>query len=142
MLPDSTNPRVMADNINELDARALTTAAEVSALQIYDTDETDTGKKWIDGSAIYRKVIDIGDIEAATASTTAHSITNLGIVIDYKLIAITDSAFMYPIIASSASYVRQVVINDTNVVIKSATNAPALTDVYAIIEYTKTPPTP
>ena len=142
MLPDSTNPRVMADNIKELDARSLTTADEVSALQIYDTDETDTGKKWIDGSAIYRKVIDIGDIEAATASTTAHEISNLGIVIDYKLIAITDSAFMYPIIASSASYVRQVVINDTNVVIKSATNAPALTDVYAIIEYTKTPPTP
>lgn len=56
MLPDSTNPRVMADNIKELNARTLGTTAEVEALQIFDDDETNTGKKWIDGTPIYRRV--------------------------------------------------------------------------------------
>ena len=153
---DSTNPRVMADNIRQLSGDSGSQAADISTLQTtvetqgdaiealgsYSTTEVDTGKKWIDNSPIYRKVISIGDVEAATASNTDHGITNLGLVIDYKLIAISDSSFIYPLLYSSASYIRQVVITTTQVQIKSSTNAAALSGVYCIIEYTKVAPEP
>ena len=69
---DSTNPRIMADNIRALSDKEIAEAAEILALQgtvvaqgnaiealgSYSTTEVNTGKKWIDDSPIYRKVIE------------------------------------------------------------------------------------
>ena len=93
MLPDSTNPRVIADNIKKLDARpfagviANPEGEAVDSLEkidingeIYEissytppqfsTDEFDTGKKWIDGSKIYGKIFDLkkSDFTAADSN--------------------------------------------------------------------------
>ena len=61
---DSTNPRILADNIRSLTDKTeglsdaqIAQAAELVALGAYSTDEIDTGKKWLDNSIIYRKVI-------------------------------------------------------------------------------------
>lgn len=37
---------------------------------VYSTNETDTGKKWIDGKPIYRKVYSVTITEPASATTT------------------------------------------------------------------------
>ena len=55
---DSTNPRVMADNIKELSGASGTQGKAIEALQTYDDAETDTGMKWIDGKNIYRIVFE------------------------------------------------------------------------------------
>ena len=98
---DSTNPRVMADNIKELDARTLGTIAEAEALQIYDDEETDTGKKWIDGSPIYRKCFVVDSLTEGEY-TGLHGITNLGIVtsINGSIICASIYALNYNISAS------------------------------------------
>ena len=70
-MTDSTNPRVMADNIRELSAgqaaQGTKLEAEIEALGSYSATEVDTGKKWIDGKSIYRRVI-IGNTPAAEGS--------------------------------------------------------------------------
>ena len=45
-MTDSTNPRVMADNIKELFGKAIDQGAEIKALGTYSTDEVKTGKKF------------------------------------------------------------------------------------------------
>lgn len=53
---DSTNIRIIADNIRKLNSRSSN--LEKSAAKIpknYSTDEIDTGLKWIDGATIYQK---------------------------------------------------------------------------------------
>ena len=63
-MTDSTNPRVMADNIKELSGASGSQAAEISALQTtvealskYSTTEYDTGKRWINNEVIYGRVV-------------------------------------------------------------------------------------
>ena len=55
---DSTNVRIIADNIRKLFSK--TSTLEDAAARIpkdYSSDETNTGLKWTDGKEIYRKVI-------------------------------------------------------------------------------------
>lgn len=48
----------------------------------YSTSEINTGAKWIDGSAIYKKTIATGNLpNAAGQMTVAHGISNLGRII-------------------------------------------------------------
>ena len=138
-MTDSTNPRVMADNIRELDARILGTVAQFEALQIFDDDETDKGMKWIDGSPIYRKVVDLGDMPNNTTSTVAHNISDLDEVITFCGIArnpVTGSGF-------AIDYRNSVYMgfNNTNVTLTCSGDFSAY-KCKVIIEYTKTPPTP
>lgn len=49
--------------------------------QRYSTSEIDTGKKWIDGKTIYRKVVDCGALPNATTKNVAHGITGLDTVV-------------------------------------------------------------
>lgn len=44
-------------NVYQLkDATARTETAQIKAQKVYSTEEMDTGKKWIDGKSIYRRV--------------------------------------------------------------------------------------
>lgn len=47
----------------------------------YSTNEVNTGAKWIDGSAIYKKTINFGALPNNTSKTVAHSISSLGRVV-------------------------------------------------------------
>lgn len=43
----------------------------------YSTNEVNTGAKWIDGSTIYKKTINFGNLGNATTKTVSHGITGL-----------------------------------------------------------------
>lgn len=59
-------------NVYQLkDATARTEIAQIKAQNIYSTEEANTGKKWIDGKPIYRKVC------TGRYSTAAQTTTNL-----------------------------------------------------------------
>lgn len=77
-MTDSTNPRVMADNIRELYDKQLAQAAELVALGTYSTDEFDTGKKY-GGKTVY------GIIAEGTYPTTDN-----GVYTDKNIIKVED----------------------------------------------------
>lgn len=102
-MTDSTNPRVMADNIRELSGVSGSQASEISKLQItlealqtYDDAETETGKKWIDGSPIYRKVFEIEALPSDTSTfqnVVTHGISNLAVVTDLNAFVISSGVY-------------------------------------------------
>lgn len=47
----------------------------------YSTSEVNTGAKWIDGSAIYKKTVNFGALPNATNKRVSHGISNLNLVI-------------------------------------------------------------
>lgn len=49
----------------------------------YSTSEVDTGAKWIDGLAIYKKTINFGSLPNNTLKTVAHNISSLGTIIKF-----------------------------------------------------------
>ena len=115
----------------------------------YSTSEIDTGKKWIDGKTIYRKVIDTGATvpdEDQTDKNVAHGITNLGTIVSLQCYAYTDTTtFTLPFSIIQALHVvtLNVLINDTNIRFlfnddTGGHQSPLACDnSYAIIEYTK-----
>ena len=80
---DSTNPRIMADNIRQLSDKQIAEAAEivallgdVAALGSYSATEVDTGMKLGD-SNIYRKIIEVESFPNNTTVNIQHNIANL-----------------------------------------------------------------
>lgn len=64
----------------------------------YSTDEQDTGLKWIDGSSIYCKTVDMGTSNNATGASYSanHGIGSFSHIIKYEFVAYktNQSAFM------------------------------------------------
>ena len=50
---------------------------ELNKDNIYSTEETFTGKYWIDGKKIYRKVVSVSNKEISSAASISTGITNL-----------------------------------------------------------------
>ena len=50
----------------------------------YSTTEINTGAKWIDGSAIYKKTINFGALPSSGHKSVAHNIANFGALVDIK----------------------------------------------------------
>ena len=97
-MTDSTNPRVMADNIrkldartNEIDARSLETESGLEAIGTYSTTEVETGMTY-KGDPIFRKIFEIDNLPNNTTLTIAHGVTNLGKVIELRAIAQGESS--------------------------------------------------
>lgn len=61
----------------------------------YSTTEINTGAKWIDGSAIYKKTINFGTLPASGNRTVAHSISNLAYIVDIKAMAYDTGSSRY-----------------------------------------------
>ena len=93
-MTDSTNPRVMADNIKMLAASSGSQAADISTLQTtaetqgdaikalgsYSATEVDTGMKYGD-KTIYRKIFVVDPLPNNTTESFNHGIENLGDVL-------------------------------------------------------------
>lgn len=100
---DSTNPRVMADNIRNLSGASGSQASDISDLQTavgaqgdaisalssYSSNEVDTGKTWIDGRKIYRRVL-TGTTPSDNTATTVIDTTDMGIV---EIVSFISSVF-------------------------------------------------
>lgn len=104
----------------------------------YSTEEHPTGKKWIDGKPIYRKVVNFGALPNTTTKSVAYNITNKDKFISIEGIA-TDGTNTMPIPrpSSSTNNILDVYCDTVNVVAKCTGN---LSDysAYITLEYTKT----
>lgn len=139
-MTDSTNPRVMADNIKKLHAGNLGTEEKVSALQIFDDAETDTGKVWVDGKPIYRKVIN-AELPNSTTKTINHGITNLGDLVFFNAYSKYTEGTNRRKLGDAGSGTSSLTVSNTEIIIVTNQN---LSGIYAdfILEYTKADPTP
>lgn len=79
---------------SEIDYTGSSVPAGWEEVADYSTSEVNTGKTWIDGKPIYRKVVDAGSSSGSGFLTVAHNIANIDTICEYD-------AYMYD---SSALY--------------------------------------
>lgn len=127
--------KVIDDDMNEIKSVVNTNAGVCD----YSTSETNTGKKWIDGKPIYRKVVDTGTLPNGTAKTVAHNISNLERVVHIEGFFYRSSDGMtrpFSFIYSSNTTFAGVQVDNTNISVYASWDNQA-TGSYVILEYTK-----
>lgn len=111
----------------------------------FSTSEIDSGKRWIDGRTIYRKVVNTGTLPNNATATTAHSISGLSystsLFLKINVIASNGSSKYVTLpnttnVNSAAASIFASADN-TNVNITTSADHSAFTTSYAILEYVK-----
>lgn len=104
----------------------------------YSTIEINTGAKWIDGSAIYKKTVSTGTLPDTNATWTQHGISNMSKVIKVEGYA-TDGTTFHPLpyanTASNGSVAVQV--SNTLITLSTTSDQSAYTESYITLYYTK-----
>jgi len=120
---------VVNNNANELD--------NINIGLNYSTSEVNTGEKWIDGSKVYRKVLDIGQYTWQSGSNPFnHGITDLDVIIEIK--------YLIKMSINDRWYANWKEINENNwtydsTVISIVSSSVAIAkNLYFILKYTKT----
>lgn len=107
----------------------------------YSTEEQDTGKFWIDGKKIYRKVVDCGGLPNADTKTIAHNISDIDTFLHIEGVANQNNKTSIPINYINPTAIGNSIglyVNDTDVTIITTTNLTNYVKVYVFLEYTKT----
>ena len=107
------------------------------------TSEADTGRRWVDGSVIYRKIIDMGAMPYNTFKSVAHGITDIEWVIDLWGIAnnpTTGSSKPLPRCSNTTSKNADLYADGTNINLVTGNGEAdwAQYSAYVFIEYIKT----
>ena len=120
--------------------------SETLAFDSYTSAERNTGRKWIDGKAIYRKVISASGDMATGVTNYAHGITGLDRLINFSGHCLRDDAntqqtpLPYP--SDTSTVIIITIVDDTNVANGVGTfwtgAGNTLSDPIFILEYTKT----
>lgn len=113
--------------------------AKIAAKGVYSTSEVDTGKTWIDGKKIYRKVVEFGTLPNTTTKAVAHGITNIGTFVHVSGFCIGQSNEILPIPLAwpTATSIIGIYATTINVIVNTAMDRTNYTG-YVILEYTKT----
>lgn len=134
--PDIADENKVTDSdMNEIKTVVNSNAGMCS----YSTSETNTGKTWIDGKTIYRKVVDTGTLPNGTAKTVAHNITNLDRVVHIEGFFYRSSDGMtrpFCFIYAANTTFAGVQVDNTNISVYASWDNQA-TGSYVILEYTK-----
>ena len=153
---DSTNPRVMADNIRHLSGESGSQASDILnlqttvttqgnaliALQTYDDEETATGETWTDGSSIYRIVISAKSPNATDGTFSAREVDfTYGIPINISGVCITSNSVLPFGYSTNAGYLIKISFAkpSSKLVISSNSSSFNGGDCYIIVEYVKEP---
>lgn len=103
----------------------------------YSTSEVDSGSKWVNGDAIYKKTVNIGNLPNNTTKTVAHNIANFSTLVKLEG-AFTNGINSAPIpyAAPTTSKVVQVYVDATNITIGTGEDRSAYSG-YVTLYYTK-----
>lgn len=114
--------------------------AEAQKSLVYSQNEIDTGKIWIDGKKIYRKVIDCGALQGDTLKEVPTNIVNMEKVI--KITATTTSTkykITTPIPYTSVGGKKKVIYTqNNNIYIYIDAVEEQYDECIVVLEYTKT----
>ena len=101
----------------------------------YSTNEVNTGAKWIDGSAIYKKTINTGALPNNGSKDALHNITNLGAIINLEGYATNGSVWLnLPAVAANPITAHA---TNTAIHITTTSDRSSYTESYVTIYYTK-----
>ena len=145
-MTDSTNPRILADNIKTLNARTLGTAAEVEALQNYSTDEVDTGKVY-ENKPVYRKIF-TGTMPTITSEDTytisQKDLKDIDAIIGlYGILNFQSYQVAMPYVNDSGKFAKVYYAETTEKIIVAANGISYSQATYLVyVEYTKADPEP
>lgn len=114
--------------------------AQLNEQRSYSTEEHLTGRKWIDGKPIYRKVVDFGYLPNNVSKTVAHGISGISSVIQtYGIIRNTRLDYWLPLPFSSKTSTNAVGLSIVGSNIQITTGADRTEETaIVILEYTKT----
>ena len=117
--------------------RTITASKIAAAFTDYSTTEQNTGRLWIDGKTIYRKVISLGSLPNTASASVAHGISNISDVISVTGYATNGTIFFSLPLARSVITMQIGLYADVNnIIVETGTNRTTYIG-YAIIEYTK-----
>lgn len=114
--------------------------AEAQKNLVYSQNEIDTGKIWIDGKKIYRKVVDCGTLPNNTQKQIPHNIKNYDIFLNVTGIAIIEDKKTYfnlPYTSVDDEGIRLTVIGE-NITITTWRKRDYILQTFVVLEYTKT----
>lgn len=98
----------------------------------YSSNEIKTNKIWIDGKPIYRKVINMGNLNNSTGKTVNHGVSNMDKTVGIMGIADNGSTYIL-----GAGFNDELYWTKTALIWNTKTNRSAFT-AYVVLEYTKT----
>lgn len=115
-------------------------SSQISNLGNYSTTEHLTGKYWVDGKPIYRKVVDFGALPNNGRKDVNHGISSISSWVSIQGIAWESSknAVPLPHVDTDNSYSIAIWSTPTAVIIKTSQNRSPFASCYVILEYTKT----
>lgn len=114
--------------------------AEAQKSLVYSQNEIDTGKIWIDGKKIYRKVINCGVLPNAEEKNIPHNIKDYDTFLSIRGIAIyreVNSFISLPFAGIGNESIKITILGE-NIVIGTYITRNYFKESYAILEYTKT----
>lgn len=107
---------------------------KISNANTYSSQETNTGKKWINGKNIYRKVLTGTKTSAEDLNIDVGSNIDIMFIVSARLDG--PGHYLLPFFESSETFCRIELLGN-NIKIKSGTSAYAQGTVTIIVEYTK-----
>lgn len=132
--------KMSAERFNHMENGIYDNSIRIGEIGTYSTQEGKTGKKWIDGKEIYRKVIELNNIPA---STTEHpyNVENMDKIVNAQA-SWYDTVDMATFFSntrydSSNAYIKFVYLKSKFKIETKYNWSERTSNVYVIIEYTK-----
>lgn len=114
--------------------------SEISDLSNYSTTEHLTGKYWVDGKPIYRKVVNFGILPNNNRKDINHNISGISNFVSFYGITWNNSktSMILPHVdVLDSSYSVALWLTTTSIVIVTRQNRSEFSNCYVVIEYTK-----
>lgn len=115
-------------------------SSQISNLGNYSTTEHLTGKYWVDGKPIYRKVVNFGTLPNSATKTVNHNVSGISNWVSFYGIAWNNAntAMILPHVDLDSTYSVALWVTSTVITIKTGQNRNEFLNCYVILEYTKT----
>lgn len=114
---------------------------KITNTNTYSTEEVNTGKKWIDGKDIYRKVIELSNIPASTTEYS-YNVENIDKIVNAQASwydTLDKATFVTNLrYDGTGAYIRFIYLKSKFKIETKYSWSERTSDVYVIIEYTKT----
>lgn len=143
----STNTPLSASNLNTMqdNIEDAVNGKDISVQNVYSTTETIVGE-WIDGKPLYRKVINVGNKPTDATINVSNAVSDLDTLVRISGTAYNATFNQYYNIPNTHDtiaswFINALIINKKVLQVRGGigwNNAGGLTNIYVILEYTKT----
>lgn len=131
--------KVQDTDMNEIKAVVNNNATILQGTTTYSLNEIDTGKTWIDGKPIYRKVYNVGALPNSTDKNIDSELTDVSIKRIYGYAVASDNTTIaLPHASNGEGYCINVYFNNRNNITISTGVDRSYFYGYVVLEYTKT----